>query len=110
MSLVDRRQGAGPERDRHIAVFLAVVLALGAIGACQPLHLHSGDTPGLFNEEHILAALDSITGDVPLSGHGPADGLELARSKAQLPDSPRPDRAIARHVGSRAPPRVSSAQ
>jgi hypothetical protein len=107
MPCVDRSSRARSEFHRWgIAVLLTVVLALAVIGAWQPLHLHHSDTAGLFNEEHVLAALDSVTGEIPLSGHVPAVWLDLARTKARLPNGAWPDAAVTRHADSRAPPRA----
>ena len=64
---------AGPRGSRGsfsrpaIALLLTVVVALAIVRGWQPLHLHHGDSPGIYNEEHVLAALDSATGDVPLT-------------------------------------------
>ena len=106
MSCVDRRRARAKFPRRGIAVLLTALLALVVMGAWQPLHLHHSDAAGLFNEEHVLAALDSVTGEIPLSGHVPLVGLDVVRTKARLPDGARPDAAVTRHADSRAPPRA----
>ncbi len=103
---------AGPRGSRGsfsrpaIALLLTVVVALAIVRGWQPLHLHHGDSPGIYNEEHVLAALDSATGDVPLTAHGSGVALDLARTPAHLAGSTRPDASLTRLADSRAPPLV----
>ncbi len=83
---------------------LVLVLALLTLHASQPLHLHKGTTPGAYNEEHVLASLESATGDVPLPDQVPAVSIPLAAR----PNEPTPDIEVssefARHADPRAPP------
>ena len=46
-------------------LFLFIALAV-PLEVSQPIHLHEAGTVGLFNEEHVLASLDSVVGDAPL--------------------------------------------
>ncbi len=89
-----------------IALLLTVGLALTVLHSGQPLHLHHGAAAGIYNEEHVLAALDSATSDAPLPAEGPGIGLDLAPAKAQLPAGARLATAVARLADSRAPPRA----
>ena len=79
-------------------------LALTAVQAGQPLHLHHGATAGFYNEEHVLAALDSAAGDAPLPSDAPGIGLDLAPTKAPRPAAARPAVPVATLAGPRAPP------
>jgi len=91
---------------RGVAVLLAAAVALAVFAAGQPLHLHDSDVPGLFNEEHVFAALDSVTGELSLAGHAPAIGIGLVRTAARLPDGVWPVASTPRRSASRAPPRA----
>ena len=85
-------------------ILLAFVLALLTLHASQPSHLHKGTTPGAYNEEHVLASLESAVGDVPLPDQAPSLSVGLATQRT----APVPDRRVAstfaRHRDSRAPP------
>jgi hypothetical protein len=87
-----------------IVLLLVAAVALGVLHTAQPLHLHHGATPGVYNEEHVLAALDSATGDVPLPAAPPGAGIDLAPTEApRFTDAPPPAPAL-RATRSRAPP------
>jgi hypothetical protein len=89
-----------------IALLLVVAVALGVLHTAQPIHLHHGATSGTYNEEHVLAALDSATGDVPLPAEPPGAGIDLAPTEApSLTDAP-PAAPALRTTRSRAPPLV----
>lgn len=91
---------AGP----GIVLLLVVAVALGVLHTAQPLHLHHGATPGVYNEEHVLAALDSATGDMPLPAAPPGAGIDLAPTEAtRFTDAP-PAAPALRTTRSRAPP------
>jgi len=99
-------KSTAPERPGHLAtrVLLAFVLALLALHAGQPTHVHKGTTPGAYNEEHVLASLESTTGEMPLPDPAPSIFVLLNI----LTSAPRLDQAISssvpRHADSRAPP------
>ena len=88
-----------------IALLLLVgVVALGALHTTLPLHLHHGSTAGAYNEEHVLAALESATGEVPLAAEPPGAGIDLAAAEPpRAADAPLPD-PTPRSARSRAPP------
>ena len=94
-----RRRGA-----LAIAGLLVLLVALAVLHASQPLHLHRGTTAGAYNEEHVLASLDSVTGDAPL----PAITSEISLALVSGPGvvGPRVELAspVARYAESRAPP------
>jgi hypothetical protein len=87
-----------------IVLLLVVAVALGMLHTAQPLHLHHGATSGVYNEEHVLAALDSATGDAPLPAAPPGAGIDLAPTEApRFTDAP-PAAPALRTTRSRAPP------
>ena len=85
-------------------VLLAFVLALLTLHAGQPSHLHKGTTPGAYNEEHVLASLESAVGDVPLPDQAPSLSIGLATQRAAPVPEHRVASTFARHRDSRAPP------
>jgi hypothetical protein len=101
-SRTSRSWFAGP----GIALLLVIAVALGVLHTAQPLHRHHGATAGAYNEEHVLAALDSATGDAPLPAEPPGAGIDLAPTEApRFTDAPPPAPAL-RTTHSRAPPLV----
>jgi hypothetical protein len=89
-----------------IGVLLLLLIALAVpLEATQPIHLHDADTVGLYNEEHVLASLDSVPGDLPLPDayaavfilHGGRptrlSGFRLPASVVSLTDSRAPPAA-----------------
>jgi hypothetical protein len=99
-SRAPRRWFAGP----GIALLLVVTVALAVLHTAQPLHLHHGTTSGVYNEEHVLAALDSATGEAPLPAAPPGAGIDLAPTEARrFTDAPPPAPAL-RTSRPRAPP------
>jgi hypothetical protein len=104
MSVITPR--ASRHRSRHLGIvlLLVVVAALGMVHITQPLHLHHGTSAGLYNEEHILAALDSVTGDAPLPAGLPGVGIDLAPTAAPFAAGVAPAAPVVRNTQSRAPP------
>lgn len=87
-----------------MATLLLLLISLAVpIEAAQPIHRHDAGTVGLYNEEHVLASLDSVSGDLPLPD---------ACAAVFLPHVGRADRLTGFHVpasivsptDSRAPP------
>ena len=72
----------------------------------QPLHLHHGTSAGVYNEEHVLAALDTVTGDAPLPAGLPGVGIDLAPTAAPHSTGTAPTAPALRNTQSRAPPLV----
>ena len=70
------------------------------------VHLHQDESAGVYNEEHVLAALDSATGEAPL----PGGVAPMAVGPAVEPGIPAPaERIFAApppHADPRAPPAV----
>lgn len=88
-----------------IALLLVLfVVALGMVHAALPLHLHHGAAPGLYNEEHVLAAIDSVPGDAPLPAGAPQVGIAPAPRATPIPPDAPPASPLLRSTQSRAPP------
>ncbi len=83
---------------------LALVLALVFLQASQPVHLHKGVTQGLYNEEHVLQSLESVTGDVPLADRAPSISVPVVAGPRMPRVGARLSSGVARHADSRAPP------
>jgi hypothetical protein len=86
-----------------MGAFLLLLVTLAVpLEASQPIHLHDAGSAGLYNEEHVLASLDSVSGDLPLpdastavfirhvGGAGRLTGFHLPASVASLTDSRAP--------------------
>jgi hypothetical protein len=86
------------------ALLPAVALVLAVIRIGAPLHLHHGTTAGFYNEEHVLAALDSVTGDAPLPAPEPTAPLDDGSDKAQPSRGVAPSAPVVGHADPRAPP------
>ena len=89
-----------------IVLILVVAVALGVLHTAQPLHLHHGASAAAYNEEHVLAALDSATGDAPLPAAPPGAGIDLAPTEAPRFTDVPPAAPALRTTRSRAPPLV----
>jgi hypothetical protein len=104
MRAIESRAPRGWLARPGIALLLVVAVALCVLHTAQPLHLHHGATAGVYNEEHVLAALDSVTGDAPLPAAPPGAGIDLAPTEApRFTDAP-PAAPALRTTRSRAPP------
>jgi hypothetical protein len=93
-------------RARLAMVTLLLVLVCLAVPleASQPLHIHEAGTSGLYNEEHVLATLDSLSGDLPLPDGGPAVFVALVASACRLARGARLAAPVPSLSDSRAPP------
>jgi hypothetical protein len=97
-------RAAGPPELRLRALLLVAVLSLGLLHAVQPLHVHDATSVGLYNEAHVLAALDSVTVDVPLPDQPPGIGIDVSRTAAPLAACDAPAWPRSRSTQPRAPP------
>jgi hypothetical protein len=102
-----RRGSASLRRIRGGLVTLLLVLVSLAVPlkASRPLHVHDADTAGLYNEEHVLASLDSVLGDLPLP-EAPAAFVALVARACLSAGGARLSVAALDLAGSRAPPRA----
>jgi len=88
-----------------MATLLLVLVSLAVpLEASQPLHVHEAGTAGLYNEEHVLASLDSLSGDLPLPDAGPAVFVALVTSAWVLAPGARLSAPVPSLSDSRAPP------
>ncbi|HET7874614.1 MAG TPA: hypothetical protein VFN71_03740 [Methylomirabilota bacterium] len=99
------RPSARPwSRSAVLPCLLGVVLALGAFQASQLLHLHEAASPGLYNESHVLASLESVSGDAPLPQAAAAPGPELLPGAQGTAPGPQLSNDPLRTSDPRAPP------
>lgn len=92
-----------------MATLLLVLVSLAVpLEASQPLHVHEAGTAGLYNEEHVLASLDSLSGDLPLPDAGPAVFVALVDRACLLTGGARLSAPVPNLADSRAPPSPSS--
>ena len=87
-----------------IHLLLVVVMALLALHAGQPPHVHKGTTPGAYNEDHVLWSLESTAGDVPLPDPPPSISIDLVMPSSVSTSDGHASSAVVRHARSRAPP------
>lgn len=88
-----------------MATLLLVLVALAVpLEASQPLHLHEAGSAGLYNAEHVLASLDSLSGDLPLPDAGAGVFVALVATACLLARGARPSAPVPTLSDSRAPP------
>ncbi|MGH7374191.1 MAG: hypothetical protein ACREJY_08205 [Candidatus Rokuibacteriota bacterium] len=94
-----------PRARALMATLLLVLVSLAVpLEASQPLHVHEAGTAGLYNEEHVLASLDSLSGDLPLPDAGPTVIVALVASSCLLAGGARLSAPALSLSDSRAPP------
>jgi hypothetical protein len=96
-----------PFRIAAAALLLALVAISLPLRAGQPRHLHQATSAGLYNEEHVLAALEFLGGDVSLPDGPPGDFLALVVSPCPASPAQRHADPVASLADSRAPPRLA---
>lgn len=98
------RRRPGSLRLAAFALLIALVSIALPLRSSLPRHLHESANAGIYNEEHVLAALEFLGGDVPLPDAPPAVFAALVAA----PCPPAPDRSHETPLGSladsRAPP------
>jgi hypothetical protein len=88
------------------ALLLLLITLFVPLEATQPIHLHDAGTVGLYNEEHVLASLDSVSGDLPLPDVCTAVFILLVGGASRLTGFVLPA-SIVSLTDSRAPPATS---
>lgn len=91
-------------RGMMAALLLVLVSLVVPLESSQILHVHEADTPGIYNEEHVFASLDWLSGDLPLPGAGSAVFVALVASACLLTGGARLSSPVPNLAGSRAPP------
>jgi hypothetical protein len=92
---------------RRVASVLLIAFALGGliVENSQLLHLHKGESAGLYNEQHVLAALLATpSSGVPLPDAPAVAFLAALVGLVALFAGTRPAVSVARHAAPRAPP------
>jgi uncharacterized membrane protein len=94
-----------PRARAIMATLLLVLVSLAVpLEASQPIHVHEAGTAGLYNEEHVLASLDSLSGDLPLPGVGTSVFVALVATACLLVGGARLSAPALSLSDSRAPP------
>lgn len=99
-----RRRRIGPLRIVSLALLLALVAIALPLKAGQPRHLHQATSAGLYNEEHVLAGLEFLGGDVPLPDGPPGDFVALVSGPCAPGPAAHHADPVASLADSRAPP------
>src|SRR5512136_3089247 len=77
-----------PVRIAAAALLLALVAVALPLKAGQLRHLHQAPSVGLYNEEHVLASLEFLGGDVPLPDPPPGVFVALVLTACVLAAGP----------------------
>ncbi|HTE66056.1 MAG TPA: hypothetical protein VK736_07335 [Candidatus Binatia bacterium] len=91
-------------RGMMAPLLLVLVSLVVPLETSQLLHVHEAGTAGLFNEEHVFASLDSLSGDLPLPDAGPAVFVALVAGARLLARGVRLSSPLPSLSDSRAPP------
>ena len=91
-------------RGMMAPLLLVLVSLVVPLETSQPLHVHEAGTVGLYNEEHVFASLDSLSGDLPLPGAGSAVFVALVDRACLLTGGARLSAPVSNLADSRAPP------
>ena len=87
-----------------VPLLLVLVCLAVPLEASQPRDVHEAGTAGLYNEEHVLASLDSLSGDLPLPDAGPGVLIALVATACLLAPGARLSAPVLSVSDSRAPP------
>jgi hypothetical protein len=91
-------------RRLGFVVLLAVALVALLVGGGQLRHVHESDTPGLYNEQHVVQGLAAVTNAAPLPDAPAAAYLLIVLASAAVVEALRLTVPAARHAAPRAPP------
>ena len=91
-------------RRLGLVVLLAVALVALLVEGSQLRHVHEGDTPGLYNEQHVVQGLAALTHAAPLPDAPAAAYLLIVVASAAVVEVLRLAVPAARHAAPRAPP------
>jgi hypothetical protein len=92
---------------RALVILLLLLVSLAIpLEASPPLHLHEAGSAGLYNQEHILWSLDSVTGDLPLPNVDSSVCIALVTDACLTPGGGRLFTTVLDLTESRAPPRA----
>jgi hypothetical protein len=91
-------------RPAIVTLLLLLVSLAVPLEASPPLHLHEAGSAGLYNQEHILWSLDSVTGDLPLPDVPSSVCIALVTDACLTPSGGRLVTTVRDLAESRAPP------
>jgi hypothetical protein len=101
------RRPPGSLRIVATALLLALVAIALPLKAGQPRHLHQATSAGLYNEEHVLASLEFLGGDVPLPDGPPTDFVALVVAPCAAARAEGHPDPVASLTDPRAPPALA---
>ena len=87
-----------------LAVLLAVALVTLLVNGGQLRHVHEGETPGLYNEQHVVQGLAALANAAPLPDAPTAAYLLIVVATAAMVEALRLAASAARDAAPRAPP------
>ncbi|HSF01616.1 MAG TPA: hypothetical protein VLA62_01310 [Solirubrobacterales bacterium] len=87
-----------------VTLLLVLVSLVVPLETSQPLHLHEAGSVGLYNQEHVLRALDSISADLPLPDGDLAVFIALVTGTCLTAGGARISAPVLDLAASRAPP------
>ena len=87
-----------------LVVLVAVGLVALMVEGGQLAHIHESDTPGLYNEQHVVRGLAAVTNAAPLPDAPAAAYLLIVLASAAVVEALRLAVPAARHAAPRAPP------
>ena len=95
-------------RFATVVIYVLIVLAALALPleASEPIHVHYGEAPALYNAECVLAALAAFHGLGPLPARPASVSTALAAGAAVLVATTGVVNPLLRHTDPRAPPFV----
>src|SRR4030095_1513889 len=99
-----RHHGASLAAPRSLGLVLLLAAALGAllVEGGQMRHVHESDSPGLYNEQHVVQGLAALTNAAPLPEAAAAAYLLIVVATAAVVEALRPPLPGGRHAAPRA--------
>lgn len=99
-------RSAHPRSRAVVPLLLMLVILAVPLKTTQPIHQHDAGTVGLYNEEHVLASMDSVSGDLPLPDASTAVFIQHVGRATRLAGFRLPASVVSL-ADSRAPPTAS---
>ena len=101
-----RHHGASLATPRSLGLVLLLAVALVAllVEGGQIRHVHESDSPGLYNEQHVVQGLAALTNAAPLPEAAAAAYLLIVVATVAVVEALRLAVPAAGHAAPRAPP------
>jgi len=104
MSTHTRASSFAAFRRVGLVLLLAVALVTLLVNGGQLRHVHEGETPGLYNEQHVVQGLAALAHAAPLPDAPAAAYLLIVVATAAMVEAIRLAASAARDAAPRAPP------